>query len=172
MKLSVIIPAYNVEKFIGECLDSVLLSKKEIEVIVIDDGSKDRTLQICEAYSQKDSRICLFSKPNGGVSSARNFGIGKASGEYLTFVDSDDVLSEGWDTLLDYLSDEDIYYFTPAVKSQTDKNMMLRYISGVNNEGICIAQPFSKAFKRSFILDHDLKFHEDLINGEDMLFNL
>lgn len=63
MKLSVIIPAYNVEKYIGECLDSILVTEKEIEVIIVDDGSKDNTLSICEEYSKKDSRVKVYSKP-------------------------------------------------------------------------------------------------------------
>ena len=172
MKLSVIIPAYNVEKYVSECLDSVLTTKKDIEVIIIDDGSKDRTLSICEDYCKKDCRVAVYTKSNGGVSSARNYGIEKASGDYIIFVDSDDVLLENWDTLLLFLSGDDIYYFDSNIREMIDKNMMLRYLSGVNDENICIAGSVLKAFKRSFILVHDLKFREDLINGEDMFFNM
>ena len=172
MKLSVIIPAYNVEKYISECLDSVLVTEKDIEVIIVDDGSKDNTLSICEDYSKKDSRVKVYSKPNGGVSSARNYGLEKVSGDYIIFVDSDDYLFEGWDALMDPLSGDDIYYYNKSIKGRPDKNMMLRYISGVNEENICIAGPVWKAYKSSFLLGNDLKFKLDLINGEDMLFNL
>lgn len=172
MKLSVLIPAYNVEKYVSECLDSVLLTKKDIEVIIINDGSKDNTFSICEDYCKIDSRVKVYTKPNGGASSARNSGMEKASGDYIIFVDADDVLSEDWDALLDFLSDDDIYYFAPEIKGKPDKNKMLRYISGVNDKGICIAGPIQKAFKRNFILGHNLKFREDLINGEDMAFNM
>ena len=172
MKLSVIIPAYNVEKYIGECLDSILVTEKEIEVIIVDDGSKDNTLSICEEYSKKDSRVKVYSKPNGGVSSARNYALEKVSGDYILFVDSDDYLYEGWDALMDPLSGDDIYYYNKLIKGRPDKNMMLRYISGVNDENICIAGPVWKAYKSSFLLGNDLKFKLDLINGEDMLFNL
>ena len=172
MKLSVIIPAYNVEKYIGECLDSILVTEKEIEVIIVDDGSKDNTLSICEEYSKKDSRVKVYSKPNGGVSSARNYALEKVSGDYILFVDSDDYLYEGWDALMDPLSGDDIYYYDPYIKGHPDKNRMLRYIAGVNEEGICIAGPVNKAYKTSFLLGHDLKFNLDLITGEDMLFNL
>ena len=172
MKLSVIIPAYNVEKYISECLDSVLVTEKDIEVIIVDDGSKDNTLSICEDYSKKDSRVKVYSKPNGGVSSARNYGLEKVSGDYIIFVDSDDYLFEGWDALMDPLSGDDIYYYNKLIKGRPDKNMMLRYISGVNDENICIAGPVWKAYKSSFLLGNDLKFKLDLINGEDMLFNL
>ena len=172
MKLSVIIPAYNVERYISECLDSVLVTEKDIEVIIVDDGSKDSTLSICEDYSKKDSRVKVYSKPNGGVSSARNYGMEKVSGDYIIFVDSDDYLFEGWDALMDPLSGDDIYYYNKSIKGRPDKNMMLRYISGVNDENICIAGPVWKAYKSSFLLGNDLKFKLDLINGEDMLFNL
>ena len=172
MKLSVIIPAYNVERYISECLDSVLVTEKDIEVIIVDDGSKDNTLSICEDYSKKDSRVKVYSKPNGGVSSARNYGLEKVSGDYIIFVDSDDYLFEGWDALMDPLSGDDIYYYNKLIKGHPDKNMMLRYISGVNDENICIAGPVWKAYKSSFLLGNDLKFKLDLINGEDMLFNL
>ena len=172
MKLSVIIPAYNVEKYVSHCLDSILVTKKDIEVIIVDDGSKDNTLSICEEYSKKDSRVTVYSKPNGGVSSARNYGMEKVTGDYILFVDSDDYLLEGWDLLIDYLSGDDIYYYNHYIKNHPDKNMMLRYISGANDTNICYAGPMNKAYKSSFLLGHNLKFKLDLINGEDMLFNL
>ncbi len=93
IKVSVIIPAYNVEEYIGECIDSVLNnSLKDIEIIVINDGSTDKTAEIIAEYAKKDKRINAKSKENGGLSSARNAGIEAASGEYLLFVDSDDYL--------------------------------------------------------------------------------
>lgn len=91
VKISVVIPAYNVEKFIGQCLDSVLAQTlPDFEVIIIDDGSKDRTGEICDEYARKDMRITVVHRQNGGVSSARNKGIDMASGEYIHFFDADD----------------------------------------------------------------------------------
>ncbi len=172
MKLSIIIPAYNAEKYINECLDSIIATKKDIEVIIMDDGSKDSTLRICNEYSKKDSRVKVYSKPNGGVSAARNDCLEKITGDYVMFVDSDDYLLEGWDALIDYLSDKDIYYLDSHITGHPDKNRMLRYISGANEENICIPVPFNKVYKSSFLQEHNLKFKVDLINGEDMLFNL
>ncbi len=172
MKLSIIIPAYNAERYINECLDSIIVTEKNIEVIIMDDGSKDSTLSICEEYSKKDSRVKVYSKPNGGVSAARNDCLEKITGDYVIFVDADDYLLEGWDALMEYLSGDDIYYLDSQIKGNPDKNRMLRYISGTNEENICIAVPFNKVYKSSFLLEHDLKFKADLINGEDMLFNL
>lgn len=91
IKASIIIPVYNVEPLLRRCLDSVLSQNyKNIEVIIVNDGSTDNSLTICNEYKAKDSRIILINKENGGLSSARNAGIEKASGDILLFVDSDD----------------------------------------------------------------------------------
>lgn len=92
--VSVIIPIYNVEDYIHECINSVLdQTYQNIEVILIDDGSPDRCPEICDEYVEKDKRVRVIHKTNGGLSDARNCGIKNAMGEYLTFVDSDDVIS-------------------------------------------------------------------------------
>ena len=164
---------YNAVKTLERTMQSVAEQDyPRVEHLIVDGCSKDNTLSICEEYSKKDSRVKVYSKPNGGVSSARNYALEKVSGDYILFVDSDDYLYEGWDALMDPLSGDDIYYYDPYIKGHPDKNRMLRYIAGVNEEGICIAGPVNKAYKTSFLLGHDLKFNLDLITGEDMLFNL
>ena len=91
--VSVIVPIYKVENYICECVDSIILqSYKNLEIILVDDGSPDRCPEICDEYAQKDSRIKVIHKPNGGLSDARNAGIEIAKGDYLSFVDSDDVI--------------------------------------------------------------------------------
>lgn len=92
-KISIIIPSYNEEKNISRCLDSVLNQTfTDFEVLCVDDGSKDNTFEIIKNYSEKDSRIISLKNPDKGVSSARNFGIENARGEYIGFVDSDDFI--------------------------------------------------------------------------------
>lgn len=89
--ISVIIPVYNVEKYLDKCLDSVVnQTYTNLEIILVDDGSTDESGDICDSWSQKDSRIRVIHKDNGGVSSARNVGIDIAEGEYIAFVDPDD----------------------------------------------------------------------------------
>lgn len=89
--LSVIIPVYKVEKYLRECLDSVLVQDiDDIEVVLVDDGSPDSCPRICDEYSAKDHRVKTIHKPNGGLSSARNTGFLQSKGEYVVFVDSDD----------------------------------------------------------------------------------
>ncbi len=90
-KLSVIVPVYNVEKYLPCCLDSLIgQTLKEIEIILVNDGSTDGSERICRAYAEKDTRIKVFSKENGGLSDARNYGMERAESDVLGFVDSDD----------------------------------------------------------------------------------
>ena len=94
-KISIIIPAYNIENYISATLDSVLAqSYKNIEVIVVNDGSTDKTGEIIDSYAEKDSRIKAIHKENGGVSSARIAGINASSGEWIGFVDGDDFVEQ------------------------------------------------------------------------------
>ncbi|GAA4076425.1 hypothetical protein GCM10022389_22790 [Flavobacterium cheonanense] len=90
-KISIIIPVYNVAQYLGQCIDSVMnQSYKNIEIILINDGSTDTSSSICESYVALDSRIHLFHQVNGGLSVARNTGLKNATGDYIWFVDSDD----------------------------------------------------------------------------------
>jgi len=90
-KISVIVPVYNTEKFLHRCIDSILAQTfTDFELLLIDDGSKDNSGKICDEYAAKDSRVRVFHKENGGVSSARNMGLDNSRGEWVVFVDSDD----------------------------------------------------------------------------------
>ena len=92
-KISVIVPVYNVEKYLPRCIDSILSQTfKDFELLLIDDGSPDNSGKICDDYKRKDVRVRVFHKENGGVSSARNLGLDNAKGEWITFSDSDDSL--------------------------------------------------------------------------------
>ena len=93
-KISIIVPIYNVERYIRECLDSIIRQTfSDWECLLIDDGSPDNSGAVCDEYAKIDGRFRVFHKPNGGVSSARNYGIEKAQGEWVTFIDSDDFIS-------------------------------------------------------------------------------
>ena len=93
-KVSVVIPVYNVEKYLGECLDSVLRQTlNEIEIICVDDGSTDGSAAILQKYAAADPRIRLISQANAGLSAARNAGMDAATGKYIYFLDSDDYIS-------------------------------------------------------------------------------
>ena len=94
MKFSIIVPVFNVEKYLSSCLESILKQTYDnFEVIIVDDGSTDNSYKIIEEYSKSDKRFKKYKKKNGGVSSARNYGITKATGDYILFVDSDDTIN-------------------------------------------------------------------------------
>lgn len=91
--VSIIVPIYNKEKYLKECLKSIeTQSYSNIEILLIDDGSTDSSLLICEEHKKADQRIKIFTKANGGVSETRNYGLCKANGEYIAFVDPDDYI--------------------------------------------------------------------------------
>jgi len=93
--ISVIVPVYNVEKYIHRCIDSIInQTYKNLEIILVDDGSTDNCPKICDEYAQKDNRIKVIHKKNGGLSEARNVGIEIATGEYIGFIDSDDYINK------------------------------------------------------------------------------
>lgn len=94
-KVSIVVPMYNVAPYARNCLTSLVeQTYGAVEIVVIDDGSNDKTYDICLSFAEKDNRVKFFSKENGGLSSARNFGLSKATGDYLTFVDGDDILDK------------------------------------------------------------------------------
>lgn len=97
LKVSVIIPVYNTEKYLEECIDSVIAQTyKNLEIILVDDGSSDRSPLLCDQYAQTDTRVKVFHQKNGGLSIARNMGIKEASGEYIVFLDSDDYWDDAY----------------------------------------------------------------------------
>lgn len=99
--VTVVVPVYNVEKYIEKCLNSIIeQTYRDIEIIIVNDGSKDKSIDICEKIQSKDSRIKIINQKNAGLSAARNTGIQNASGKYICFVDSDDFLDKNYVRLL------------------------------------------------------------------------
>lgn len=99
--ISVIVPVYKVEKYIKKCIESIINQTYEnLEIILVDDGSPDNCGKICDEYAKKDKRIKVIHKENGGVSSARNLGLEKSNGQYITFIDSDDWIEEEYCEIL------------------------------------------------------------------------
>lgn len=187
MSISIIIPAYNAEKTIERCLNSVL-AQEEIknikEVLVVDDGSKDNTVEIVKSFETRFSVVKLIQKVNGGVSSARNEGIRQATGEYIIFCDSDDEMKPQmckrlYETLLH--TDADLGICGYEEKSIIDvreiipsssESPRLEKIQNCFDElfyGFFLNQPWNKIFRRKRI---DSFFDESLQNGEDIKFVL
>lgn len=120
MKLSVIIPVYRTENTLDRCVESVLRQHvPEMEIILVDDGSPDKCPQMCDEWAQKDERIHVIHKQNGGLSDARNAALDIAKGDFITFVDSDDWISpDTYAPLLDMMSDNDILEYSIANRLQ------------------------------------------------------
>ena len=142
--ISVIIPVYNVEKYLRRCLDSVIAQTyQNLEIICVDDGSIDDSGKICDQYAVRDARIKVIHQENQGLSAARNRGLDAAEGEYIAFVDSDDYILEDMykkmlDKLLDYSVDLCVcqwqYEFSDGRQVVKKKNICLLYTSDAADE--------------------------------------
>ena len=185
--VSIIIPVYNIEKYIEECVNSVLVqSYKNFEVILVDDGSKDKSSIICDDLANLDNRIKVIHKKNGGLSSARNAGIKVSKGDYIAFIDGDDY----WDdkdflkNAIDYLihsnadfinyglkkyyENEDImqegkYIFDRNAIDINDKRKTLDYLISNN---LYISSACTKLIKRQIIQDNNLLFREGIFSED------
>lgn len=180
-KISVIIPVYNVAKYLHRCIDSVLAQTfTDFELLLIDDGSKDNSGDICDEYARKDNRVRVLHKENEGVSVARNIGIGYSCGTYLMFLDSDDWLeSNCLDYCLKSMIDDNLDFFQFGYARVTDEGKVL-YKSSVSTHilnssefvsldlfYICV---WGSLFRTSTIREHGLAFKKGLKLGEDQLF--
>ncbi len=178
MKLSIIIPVYNGEKYIAKCLDSMCNKETvfDYEIIIIDDGSTDSTIDILENYATQYKNIKVIKNTNHGVSYSRNAGLKYAKGEYILFVDSDDFLCENWYKIIKKSMKnkiEDLVIFNLQYKcNHSNPNGIIKDILNTKKCNYYLSTPWSKLYKREIILNNNIQFDEDIINGEDMLFNI
>ena len=178
-KISVIVPVYNTEQYLPRCIESILgQSFADFELLLIDDGSADGSGAICDAYAEKDSRIRVFHKENGGVSSARNMGLDNAHGEWITFVDSDDYIDEDFfPTCFDEnvelyvqnwrFANGDVSEWFEACNVGSDK--CHRFMcDNLHTDTFRTASYFF--FKRSILVKNGITFDTRFKLGEDTLF--
>ncbi len=183
MKLSIIIPAYNAESYLPQCLDSILAQKHQgCEVIVVDDGSTDSTAALLERYPD----VKVVHQENHGMSTARNHGLDEARGEYILFVDSDDILTDGaLETLVAELSGEDIIAFNakklhdatgeqtyhPTIREPETTDGWTYFcrhrLEATDIHFVCIWQ---RTYRRQFLIDNNLRFADGILRAEDDLF--
>ena len=175
--VSIVVPIYNTEQYIPKCIESLInQTYKNLEIILVDDGSTDNSFNICEKYQKEDERIKLFHKENGGVSSARNYGIKKATGKYICFCDSDDyyslkALTIMTDTIRD--SNADLCCFgryggafeNKYISKSENPVELLNYLSSIGSYNC-----YSKIFKLSIIHQFNLLFDESFAVSEDTLW--
>lgn len=175
--ISIIVPIYNAKEYIKECADSIVNEiTEQMEVIFIDDGSTDNSENIYKDYLNIKG-VKIIKQRNHGVSYTRNKGIEEATGKFIMFVDIDDYLKKGWSkTLLNHIEEKDDYIiFSKNLPNQKyKKEEILKGCLGIgkielNNSHIM--SPFSKIYRKELLKKENIKFAEDVINGEDMLFN-
>lgn len=195
MQFSIVIPVYNVAPYLRECVDSVLAQDfTDYEIILVDDGSTDNSPAICDEYAEKYSQIKVIHKANGGLSDARNFGIKKAQGDYLMFLDSDDFWN-GRNVLLDLhniikennpdliIHELSSFYNLEKIIPRKFKNKEIQNFSYdfkedlkylVNND-IYYATACNKVIKASIVKENNIEFpkgrllHEDIAWGADII---
>lgn len=160
MRYSVIIPAWNGEKTLGRCLDSLLSqNRRDVEILLISDGSTDGTDAIGASYG---GAVRFFRQPHGGVSAARNLGLRHAGGTYVTFVDSDDFVAADYFAALDAAPDCDFLVFGADCQGEDPLPYLLRSRK--------IMSPCNKRIRRGFLEEQGLQFIEGLQTGEDFCF--
>ena len=187
-KVSVIIPTYNVERQLPRCVDSIInQSLREIEIILVDDGSPDKCPQICDEYKERDSRIKVIHKTNGGLSDARNAGLNLATGEYILFLDSDDWIDEIMLERLYYRASTDfsdvvvcsyiIDYSNNNFSIKKELSTFVRYtdniaeaIYNLDLDGM-FNVVWNKLYRYDLLKENNLYFELDGVPGEDLLFN-
>ena len=181
--LSVIVPVYNTEKYLRRCIDSILSQTfTDFELLLIDDGSTDASPAICDEYVNADSRVRVFHKPNGGVSSARNLGLDNANGEWVTFIDSDDYVTPS--LLEDYASrfstNADLYIqgyidVNGGNLHKMFKNEFLVFDdcfkeSESLRKRVLYSYTFNKLFRIDYIRRHNIRFDSTITMIEDTIF--
>jgi len=167
--ISVIIPVYNRERYLGKCMESVLSqSYQSFEVIVVDDGSADSSGQIADTMAGMDSRVHVLHQENSGVSAARQAGIDIAEGDWICFLDSDDILPP--DALMNYsrLAQSDVQIIVSGVERELDAE---QYLVGITGYSICPAL-WGKLFRTDFLRRFMPRLPRELVMGEDMIANL
>ncbi|QIY84826.1 glycosyltransferase [Chryseobacterium sp. NEB161] len=188
---SVILPCYNVERFLPRAIESVLSqSYTDFELLVVIDGSPDNSCQIVESYAQKDHRIKVFEKENGGLSDARNYGLERATGQFIYFMDSDDWIEP--DLLAENLKiieteNIDLVIFGYIQDDEDEQGNVLQSTSVApqisrltkGNENIALDEhhlglmgyAWNKIYRKSFIDQYHLRFEKGISLVEDVLFN-
>lgn len=184
MKISVIVPVYNIASYISQCIDSIInQSYKNLEIILVNDGSNDNSLDIISQYAKNDNRIKIIDKPNGGLSSARNAGMEISTGDYISFIDGDDWISHDmYQKLVEkatYNNNPDILVFGIKRYWSTEKETILSYempekvFNGLDfyNQSRYYVNAWSKIYKRVYLKEKEIKFIEGIIY-EDIPFTI
>ena len=176
-KVSVIVPVYNTEKYLERCIDSVInQSYKNWEMILVDDGSFDSSGKVCDSFASNFESIICFHQKNGGVTSARRFGVSKASGEWIFFLDSDDTLPS--DAIQKLVNESSENYDIIIGSLSNHRNINVDVMSSDEYRHSTIAGwhfhtgPVAKLYRKVLFDDFTLDIPREVIFGEDMIMNI
>lgn len=172
---SIIVPVYNTEKYLQRCVESILQQDcREFELILVDDGSSDSSAEICDWY-KKEENVFVYHKMNGGVSSARNFGLKYARGKWIWFVDSDDYIVKGsLKKLYNFILENpcDLYIFNNDTREKVLEKSFDIFLEKYYFSYNLGFQLWNKIYLNSNIKRNKLQFDEEETIGEDLLFNM
>lgn len=183
--LSVIVPIYNASKYLDRCISSIAdQTYKDLEIILVDDGSTDNSLDICKSYAEKDNRIKVIHKSNGGQSSARNTGLDYSTSKYITFVDSDDYLApKMYEIMMSHNEDGNNYELLICDNNEVSEDQSPTFVDYPTYPKIL---PLNQLWEEIFVKLNNavwnkiylrdiigaLRFPTNIPHGEDLLFNL
>ena len=185
--VSVIIPVYNAYKALPACLDSVIgQGYQDLQIILVNDGSKDESLAVCRQYASRDKRILVLDQRNSGPGAARNAALKTARGTYLQFLDSDDILPQGATAaLVKAIDGQDLVigHFTLCTKGAVSQRGLVKTDCRLDKPSFMkehIKWPgsyyysalWNKLYRRRIVEDHSIRFDENMVWGEDCLFNM
>lgn len=183
-KVSIVVPVYNVAEYLDECISTLVeQTYRNIEIILVNDGSTDNSMEICRKWQITDPRIQLYNNTNHGVSYTRNFAMERSNGDYITFVDSDDKVSEDYIKVLVetmeatsaemsvtsyscFKDGEDAAFF--EIEDSLVKKCDIEMAFYTLTRGM----PWAKLYKKEIIQKYNLKFNENIHVSEDLLFNI
>lgn len=198
-KVSIVVPIYNSENYLKYCLETIInQTYSNLEILLINDGSVDNSLEICREYEQKDNRIKLFNIPNSGVSVARNIGIKNATGEFITFVDSDDWMELNaiefgvdkamktnadviiWSYFKNYPNKEEELSLLPGGNKSFTNDKDLLFLKSIYQfygedrllNAVSAGTTWGKFYKSNLIKDNNIKFKKELTRSQDVVFGL
>ena len=172
--ISVIVPVYNVKGYLTECVESLLAQTFDsYEILLIDDGSTDGSSTLCESFKTSHPNVRIFHKPNGGLSSARNFGLYRAKADFVAFVDSDDTVEPNYlQSLHDALEKHDADIAVcgydsdlPRAETLSGKNATIRLLTKQENLDVLA---WNKLYKKSLFFDHDIFYPEGEVHEDNL----
>ena len=173
-KISVVVPVYKAENFLRMCVDSILKQTlKDVEIVLVDDGSPDRSGQICDEYAAQHQNVMVIHQENGGINKARYAGVKKATSDWITFADNDDTLPLDALERLYAQTENTELVIGSFVNLEVDENLSLeQYRQGVIDSTLIPPQPWGKLYRKELFSENTFDFPREIDGAEDMIMSI